>query len=143
MMREVFADAGYWIAVTYEDDELHSIARSISENLGYYRIVTTEMVLVEFLNYASKGGPQMRNLASRMIANIYEDNSIEVVPQTSQQFRDAASLYARRLDQRWGVTDCASFLVMERRGITEALAYDRDFLQAGFAALLRDAYNAQ
>ncbi len=26
---------------------------------------------------------------------------------------------------------------MEERGITEALAYDRDFEQAGFSALLR------
>ncbi len=37
------------------------------------------------------------------------------------------------------LTDCASFLVMEKRGIAEALAYDRDFEQAGFVALLRDA----
>ena len=36
--------------------------------------------------------------------------------------------------------DCASFLVlvMEERNITEALAYDRDFEQAGFVALLRE-----
>ena len=33
--------------------------------------------------------------------------------------------------------DSASFLVMEERNITEALAYDRDFEQAGFVALLR------
>ena len=26
------------------------------------------------------------------------------------------------------ITDCASFLIMEQRGITEALAYDRDFV---------------
>ena len=33
-MREVFADAGYWIAVTYDDDELHPIARSVTDELG-------------------------------------------------------------------------------------------------------------
>ena len=74
-----------------------------------------------------------------MVTDIYNNANIEVVPQTSGQFREAASRYADRLDQRWGVTDCASFLLMEQRGITEALAYDRDFQQAGFAALLRDA----
>ena len=31
-----------------------------------------------------------------------------------------------------------SFVVMRERGITEALAYDRDFEQAGFTALLRN-----
>ena len=41
------------------------------------------------------------------------------------------------MTRRWSLTDCASFLVMEERGITEALAYDRDFEQAGFVSLLR------
>ena len=41
-------------------------------------------------------------------------------------------------DQTWSLTDCASFLVMEERNITEALAYDPDFEQAGFTALLRE-----
>ena len=48
--------------------------------------------------------------------------------------RRALRLPAR---QTWILTDCASFLVMEERNITEALAYDRDFEQAGFTALLR------
>jgi predicted nucleic acid-binding protein len=138
-MREVFADAGYWIAVTYDDDELHLIARAVTNELGHFRIVTTEMVLVELLDYASKLGPYMRKLASDLIQSVLQDDTIEVVPQTSHQFREAAILYADRLDQRWGVTDCASFLLMEERGMTEALAYDRDFQQAGFSALLRDA----
>ena len=142
MMREVFADAGYWIAVTYDDDALHSVARLVTDELESCRIVTTEMVLVELLNYASKLGPHMRRLASNLIQNILRDASIEVVPQTSRQFREAASRYADRPDQRWGVTDCASFLLMEQRGMTEALAYDRDFQQAGFVALLREADSA-
>ncbi len=141
MMREVFADAGYWIAVTYDDDELHPIACSVTNELGTCRIITTEMVFVEFLNYASRLGPHMRKLASDLTQNALHDADVEVVPQTSHQFREAASRYADRTDQRWGVTDCASFLLMEQRGITEALAYDHDFRQAGFSALLRDTDN--
>ena len=49
----------------------------------------------------------------------------------------AVERYSQRIDQRWSVTDCASFLIMEERGITDALAHDRDFVQAGFRALLR------
>ena len=141
-MREVFADAGYWIAVTYNDDDLHVIARQVTFELGSCRIVTTEMALVELLNYGSKLGPYMRKLASDLTQSVLNDANIEVVPQTSRQFREAASRYADRLDQRWGVTDCASFLLMEERGMTEALAYDRDFEQAGFAALLRESDSA-
>ena len=138
-MREIFADTGYWVALIMPRDQLHHIALRITDELPPHRIVTTEMVLVELLNAMSKGGRRNRELASHMLTDIYDDRAIEVVPQTSLQFREAASRYADRLDQRWGVTDCASFLLMEERGITEALAYDRDFQQAGFSTLLRDA----
>ena len=43
----------------------------------------------------------------------------------------------RRLDKEWSITDCASFLVMQERGITEALTSDRHFEQTGYIALLR------
>ena len=62
---------------------------------------------------------------------------MEIIPQTDTQFRAAMGRYASRGDQAWSLTDCASFIVMEERDITEALAHDRDFEQAGFVALLR------
>lgn len=110
-MREILADTGYWVALILPRDELHDVALGIMDGLPPHRIVTTEMILVEFLNAFSKGGQQNRELASRMVADIYDDANIEVVPQTSRQFREAAMRYADRLDQRWGVNDCASFLL--------------------------------
>ncbi len=68
-----------------------------------------------------------------------QNPGITIAPQTSSDFREAVERYARRSDQEWGLTDCASFLIMERNGITEALTYDRHFEQAGFVALLREA----
>ena len=59
------------------------------------------------------------------------------MPQTSAQFDAAVDRYASRLDKNWSLTDCASFILMEEMDITEALAHDRDFEQAGFVALLR------
>ena len=35
------------------------------------------------------------------------------------------------------LTDCISFVVMQERGIAEALTGDHHFEQAGFAALLK------
>ncbi|EKE25438.1 MAG: hypothetical protein ACD_5C00161G0004, partial [uncultured bacterium] len=46
-------------------------------------------------------------------------------------------LYKRMADKDWSLTDCASFEIMKARGITEALAHDHHFEQAGFTALLR------
>lgn len=52
-------------------------------------------------------------------------------------FDAALDLYSRRLDKGWSFTDCLSFLVMQRYGITDALTSDHHFEQAGFTALLR------
>ena len=95
------------------------------------------MVLVEVLNHMSVLGEYKRRLAYNGVSAIRADPDVEVVEQTGSQFQDALERYGARMDQRWGVTDCASFILMEGLGITEALAYDRDFEQAGFAALLR------
>ena len=47
------------------------------------------------------------------------------------------ALYANRTDKDWSLTDCISFVVMNERGITDALTGDHHFEQAGFAALLK------
>ncbi len=136
-MSEVFADTGYWIALLNERDNLHSKARELSTRFAGATIVTTEMVLTEFLNHVSGGGRQVRRLAGETVLQWMADPNVEVVRQTSIQFQAALERYLTRLDQSWSVVDCASFIVMETRQIQEALAFDRHFEQAGFNALLR------
>lgn len=58
---------------------------------------------------------------------------------TSSAFREAMERYRDRVDKTWGLTDCTSFLIMEQKGIAEALSADRDFQQAGFSALLLES----
>ena len=136
-MPEVFADTGYWIALLNERDNLHSRARELSARFAHATIVTTEMVLTEFLNHVSGGGSQIRHLAGETVLQWMADPNVEVVPQSSIQFEAALKRYLARLDQSWSAVDCASFIVMETRQIQEALAFDRHFEQAGFTALLR------
>lgn len=137
-MREVFADTGYWIAITIHTDALHEVAVTLSSRLRRHRIVTAEAVLVEVLDHASKLGPYWRWLTANLVQDTMQDSLSEVLPQSSNHFVGAVALYASRLDQRWGLTDCMSLIVMRGRGITEAFAYDRDFEQAGVTALLRN-----
>ena len=138
-MTVVFTDAGYLIANLDARDPLHERAQAAAAKLGLFRIVTTQMVITEVLNYVSRGGEYLRNLAVQMVRELEANPDVEIVPQTDAQFRAAVERYAARRDQRWSLTDCASFLVMEERNITQALAYDRDFVQAGFVALLRES----
>ena len=137
-MGEVFADAGYWIAPWNPRDTLHPRALSVADGLRTATVLTTQMVLAEALDAMAGMGDFRRRLAIRMIHDLDIDPNVEVIPQTDAQFKAAVERYAARSDQRWSLTDCASFLVMEERNISEALAYDRDFEQAGFVAPLRE-----
>ena len=136
-MPTLFADSGYWIALMHPGDQLHRRVMEIAAGLSSTPIVTTQMVLTEALNYMAGLGESRRRFATDMVERLQNNPDIEIVPQSNPQFRAALDRYASRNDHTWGLTDCASFIVMEERGITDALAHDRDFEQAGFLALLR------
>ena len=135
-MRIVFADTSYWFALLVRTDPWHEIAALPSLELADAHIVTTEMVLTELLNAVSRLGEYYRNLATAEVIRLHTDPNVDIVSQTEDQFRDAFNLYRYRPDQRWGLTDCASFILMRERGITHALTADRDFTQAGFTILM-------
>ena len=119
-MRVVFADTGYWQAVLNPHDKLHGRARAASVALGRVRLVTTEMVLVELLGALAK--PPVRPYAVAGVERIRANPNVEVVPQTSLQFAHAYDLYRRRADKEWSLTDCASFEVMQSRGIHRSIS---------------------
>lgn len=134
-MKTVFADTGYWVALLNPRDDWHDRAVEASRALGRTRIVTSEMVLDELLAALSK--VPVRGMVIRGVDAIRRDPNTEVVPQTSIQFSEALDEYRRMMDKEWSLTDCASFGLMKERGISEALAHDHHFEQAGFVALLR------
>ena len=138
-MGVAFADAGYWIAPLNSRDRLHDAALAIAASPDFDHIVTTQMVLAETLNLVGSIGPDHRQRAANLATALAESPDVDIVPQTPSQFDAALDLYRARTDQSWSLTDCASFQVMRERGITVALAHDRDFEQAGFTAVLRDA----
>jgi uncharacterized protein len=138
-MKKVFADADYLIALLNPREQLHTKAKSVSQNLGTVRMVTSQMVLVEMLAFYADKGSALREAAASVASNFSADPNATVIPQTSLQFQEALSHYRQRGDKDWSVTDCASFLLMREAGISEALTHDVHFQQAGFIALLRDS----
>ena len=85
-MRKVFADTSYWIAVTRTGDGLHRKARVVTQRIGRVKIITSELVLVEYLNDMSKLGEYYRRLAVDTVRDLQSDDNVEIVPATSQQF---------------------------------------------------------
>ena len=138
-MKRVFADAGYWIALFNPRDRLHGKALEVVKTLSNAKIVTSQIVLLEFLNHYASFGSYFRQGAVKVVSNLQQNLQIEIVAQTSDQFETALALYAQRPDKDWGLSDCISFQIMQSQGISEALAYDEHFAQAGFIPLLRDS----
>ena len=137
-MPTVFADAGYWIAIRDPGDRLHRRALAVTQRIDPLHIVTPQMVMVELFNHVSRAGARNRQATADFVSRLQGEERVEIIPQSDEQYQAARARYAARPDQSWSLTDCASFLIMEERGISEALAYDRDFEQAGFVALLRE-----
>ena len=137
-MKTLFADTSYWIALSNPRDNLHDMAVNVSASQQPCLILTTEMVLAEFLNTFADKGRQLRQKAVEVTEALLVDPNVTVEPQTSALFREALRTYRQRLDKEWGATDCASFVIMERHEIHDALTHDKHFAQAGFRPLLRD-----
>jgi uncharacterized protein len=137
-MRRVFVDTSYLVAIIDPKDDQHKRAKVVSKELGNFTSVTSEMVLTEFLNYFSAQGKLFRKMSIEVTDSLHFDPSIEIIPQTSEQFEQARQYYRQRLDKGYSLTDCASMLIMKEKGIQDALTHDRHFDQEGFCALLRD-----
>lgn len=139
-MSDYFGDASYWLALIDENDPYHYIAAEYFSllSLENARVVTTQLVLNEVLAPRSGTTPERRQNAISLVDRILLNPRVHIVPQSPDQFEEALQLLrARALDKEWSITDCASFLVMERFNIWEALTSDHHFEQAGFTAMLR------
>jgi uncharacterized protein len=130
-----FVDTGFRIALVNRDDVFHERARALNARLrGSF--VTTEAILLELGDAFAQ--LRWRSLGRELLKRIRTEPLYDVVPITTALLDRSMDLYDRRPDKEWGLTDCLSFIVMEDRGITEALAADQHFVQAGFRALLRE-----
>jgi predicted nucleic acid-binding protein len=132
-MKIPFADTSYYLALLNARDQYHQQAKQASSRLQG-QIVTTTWVLTEVADAFSK--PGQRQTAAAFIEDLLTDSRVMVIAPSMDLFNRGLSFYSRRPDKDWSLTDCISFVVMEEHGLTEALATDRDFKQAGFVALL-------
>ncbi|MGO9259376.1 MAG: type II toxin-antitoxin system VapC family toxin [Bryobacteraceae bacterium] len=135
-MAAYFADTSFWMALSRRRDQYHPHAAAWNQFVirTGSMIVTTEAVLWEWLNAFSD--PSTRSVASEGYRRAHADARIEVVPFQPELVDSAVQLYRARPDKSWSLTDCLSFLVMERRQLTQALTTDRHFEQAGLKAMM-------
>lgn len=135
-MATYFADTSFWLALSRKRDQYNRDAIAWNQFVIRSRssIVTTEAVLWEWLNGLSDAST--RGVAAEGYRRAHADARIEVVPFQPELIDSAVQLYRTRPDKDWSLTDCLSFVVMERRHLTEALTTDGHFEQAGLKVMM-------
>jgi predicted nucleic acid-binding protein len=134
----IFLDTAYANALINTRDQWHERAVFWQERLAKERrpLLSTEFVLLEIAD--GLAAVQFRKHAVQMINLLQKNSFVEIVSLSSKLFEEALELYKKRMDKRWGLTDCTSFIVMHHYGVIDALTTDEHFQQAGFRALLRE-----
>lgn len=131
--RVVFVDTSYWVGLFSQNDQHHDDAKKISAELKKMRVVTTELVLTEFLNAMSNKGASLRSAAVKIVKGLR--HSAQVVDYNQTLFIPAFSDYEKFADKDWGLVDCTSFILMREKKIDTAVTFDGDFKQAGFQTI--------
>jgi predicted nucleic acid-binding protein len=135
-MTPVFLDTAYVYALLNTRDQWHQPAKRWEQWLANNRqsLLTTEYVIFEIAD--GLANLRFRAQAVAAIDVLLTSPVVEVVPASRELMQQAIQLYGDRQDKEWGLTDCASFIVMQQRSMDQALTCDADFTQAGFRALL-------
>ncbi len=133
-MSRVFADSVYYFALLLHTDQTHQRAVEITRQLKD-PITTTAWVMTEVAN--TFAAPPFRSAFLSLLDDLQADANVRVIAPDQELFELGVELYRNRIDKSWSLTDCISFVVMEREGIKEALTTDHHFSQAGFRTLLR------
>ncbi len=134
MNGSLFLDTSFVQAMLNRRDQYHQRAMTMTARLRSDSIWTTEAVITEIANALSCSD---RAKAATFVRSLYSTPNVHVVCVTTDLLLQGLSLYESR-DKTWGLTDCISFVVMDQNSLRDALSSDRDFLQAGYRALLLD-----
>lgn len=132
-MNTVFVDTSFFIAFLSPRDTYHRAACDMMATFNG-TMVTTSWVIVELGNFVSNT-PQ-RALFAPFVNSLRAEPTIVILAPDQDSLDAGLELYARRPDKGWSLTDCISFDVMQRKGITNALTTDHHFEQAGFTVNL-------
>ncbi len=136
-MTSLFLDTSYLIAVESADDQHHKTASTHWRDLlkSSRPLVTSSYVLVEVVTLLNNR--RLHSKAVELGNNLLSSRLFNVVHVNEELFYEAWSYFQKHKDKRYSLTDCVSFVLMEKLGIEEALTFDKHFVQAGFAKFPR------
>jgi len=129
-------DTSALLALASPRDQYHKravgVAASYEQSGGQW--VSSVLVLGEFhRRILYRAGPAVARSA---VARLLGDPANRWLDVTTALVSSAVSAWLERFhDQDFSLTDAVSFELMKREGLTEAFAFDRHYLVAGFTLL--------
>ena len=132
MPNRIFVDTVFVIALINQRDQYHQQASELADRFGGYPLLTTDAVLLEIGNALARGYKQE---AIEVIEQFLASDEVEIKRLTPYLFEQAFELYKQYRDKDWSLVDCISFVTMREAGLSQALTFDRHFVQAGFEVL--------
>jgi predicted nucleic acid-binding protein len=134
-VNAVFIDTGYLVALESAADQHH--ARAVSHWLASAKslplLVTTSFIFDEVVTFLNSRGQHAK--AVELGTRLMTSPSLRFIHVDDELFRAGWEYFRTRPDKRYSLTDCVSFVVMERLGLRVALTFDAHFEQAGFRRL--------
>ena len=128
----VFIDTSAYVAIAIRGDENHrqavAMLRALTDRRS--RLYTTNFVAAE--THAFVLARAARDLALQSL-ELIDHGFEEVVRVGADDERQARAILTRFRDKDYSLVDAMSFSVMDRLGISVAFAFDRHFVQYGFA----------
>lgn len=138
-MNEAFVDTSGWASFFVRTEPHHAKAIELMTQWQQQngRVVTTNYILSELAALFTSPLRVPRSTILDCIQTIRSRPWVEVVHIDPSLDEAAWKLFGDRLDKEWSLVDCASFVVMQQHGLTDALTADHHFEQAGFVRLLK------
>ena len=131
MRIKIFVDTLFIVALINKRDQYHQIALNLAEQYENYPLITTDAI---FLESGNKLSANYRNEVVELIEQFLASDEVDVIRLTPELFDESLRLYKKHQDKSWGLVDCFSFVVMKQHKLSQALTFDRHFIQAGFQA---------
>ncbi len=138
-MKEIFVDTAGWASLFVKTGPFHQEAALLfrERKRAGTMFVTTNYVLLELAALLTSPVKLPRAKMLEYIEAIKQAPYVKVVHIDERLDSAGWALLKSRADKDWSLVDAVSFVVMEERGIKEALTTDRHFEQVGFIRLLK------
>jgi predicted nucleic acid-binding protein len=138
-MSELFADTSGWGSLVDPTQPFHTLATTIYRTARSQgrKVISTNYILVEWVALLTSPLRIPRPSVVNFIDGLKNSPYVEVVHLDLVLDGEAWKLLRSRQDKAWSLVDCARFVLMHQRGITDALTTDHHFEQAGFVRLLK------